>query len=451
MKKLFYYVLGFGLLSSAFFSCKDDTEDPVKPDPEPTTDTTKKDPTPVVVTPTKYKFSAKLSSDVQSLEGFTVTLSKDTALTLTSDAEGKVSATLFAGKYDVTATGKFTDNGKIFTLSGQLTDVEITENFDETKVFEIALEKTQKSQIVIKELYNGGCQKEDGKTFQNDKYVIVYNNSAEKAELKNFGLAIAAPSNSYASNKNIDGGKLVYADQGFIPAIYGIWYISEIAFEPYEQKVIVINGAIDNTATVPNSVNLANAAYYACYDKEDYKGIVTPSAEIPETQYFKAVKCGLESMTAWPMSVSSPAFYCFTLSEDPEVYGTTESNLYYESGQPERHASDECVKIPVESIIDGIEVFSADEKYAAKNQKRLTDNIDKGSVLLTNYKGHTLYRNVDKEATEALTENSEKLVYAADEKIDAEASIKNGAHIIYTDTDDSSADFYERETSSLKN
>jgi hypothetical protein len=384
------------------------------------------------------------------MEGFQVTISKDTSLSLTTDAEGKVSATLFAGKYDVTATGKFTDNGKIFTLSGQLTDVEITENFDETKVFEIALAKTQKSQIVIKELYNGGCTKEDSK-FQNDNYVIVYNNSAEKAELKNFGLATAAPANSFSNNKNLDGDKLVYADQGFLPAIYGIWYISEIAFEPYEQKVIVINGAIDNTSTVPNSVNLANSNYYACYDKEDYERTVAPSAEIPETQYFKAVKCGALSTKAWPMSVSSPAFFCFTLSEDPEVYGNNENNLYYESGNIVRHATDECIKIPTENIIDGIEVFSADEKYAEKNHKRLTEAVDKGYVMLTNYQGHTLYRKVDKEATEALKENAEKLVYPSDGVIDAEASIKNGAHIIFADTNDSSADFYERETSSLKN
>lgn len=433
MKKLFYYVLGFGLLSSAFFSCKDDTEDPVK------------------VVKQTYPFSVKLTSDVKNMEGFQVTISKDTSLSLTTNAEGKVSATLFAGKYDVTATGKFSDNGKSYTLSGQLTDIEISENFDQTKVFEIALEKIQKNQIVIKELYNGGCKKDDGKTFANDKYVILYNNSGEKADVKNIGLAIAPPSNSHATNKSIDGGKLVYADQGFIPAIYGIWYISELSFEPYEQKVIVIDGAKDNTATVPNSVKLANAAYYACYDQEDFSKTVPPAAEIPETQYFKAVKCGLESMTGWPMSVFSPAFFCFTLSEDPETYGTNESNLYYESGQVKRHASDECIKIPVESIIDGVEVFTDGEKYSDQNNKRLTEAVDKGYVMLTNYQGHTLYRNVDKEATEALTENAEKLVYSSDGIIDAEASIKNGAHIIFADTNDSSADFYERETSSLKN
>ena len=89
----------------------------------------------------------------------------------------------------------------------------------------------------------------------------------------------------------------------------------------------------------------------------------------------------------------------------------------------------------------------------------LTKKIDGGYVKLTNYLGHTVYRNVDKEATEALTENAGKLVYnyalGVDDStdpsgIDAEASMKNGAHIIFSDTNNSIADFHERQQSSLK-
>ena len=79
------------------------------------------------------------------------------------------------------------------------------------------------------------------------------------------------------------------------------------------------------------------------------------------------------------------------------------------------------------------------------------------------------YRNVDKSATEALEENQGKLVYnyhygtfdvfnagntdrgSTDPSgIDAEASIKNGAHIIYLDTDNSTNDFHQRSQASLK-
>lgn len=74
--------------------------------------------------------------------------------------------------------------------------------------------------------------------------------------------------------------------------------------------------------------------------------------------------------------------------------------------------------------------------------------------------GYTLYRNVDKEASESLEENKGKLVYnyagGADSTtdpsgIDAEASLKNGARIIYKDTNNSSNDFHQRAKSSLRN
>ena len=76
--------------------------------------------------------------------------------------------------------------------------------------------------------------------------------------------------------------------------------------------------------------------------------------------------------------------------------------------------------------------------------------------------GYSLYRNVDKEATEALPENAGKLVYnyalgtqdvdgSTDPSgIDAEASIAAGAHIIYLQTNDSSKDFHQRKLASLK-
>jgi hypothetical protein len=66
---------------------------------------------------------------------------------------------------------------------------------------------------------------------------------------------------------------------------------------------------------------------------------------------------------------------------------------------------------------------------------------------------------VDLTATEALEENEGKLVYQYQKGvdsstdpsgIDAEASRKNGAHIIYQDTNNSTNDFHERQQCSLK-
>jgi hypothetical protein len=71
---------------------------------------------------------------------------------------------------------------------------------------------------------------------------------------------------------------------------------------------------------------------------------------------------------------------------------------------------------------------------------------------------------VDKTATEAISSNTGKLVYSYSggttdltdgttdaSGIDAEASIKNGAHIIYLDTNSSTTDFHQRKVASLRN
>ena len=89
-----------------------------------------------------------------------------------------------------------------------------------------------------------------------------------------------------------------------------------------------------------------------------------------------------------------------------------------------------------------------DATTAANNQKRLTAVTDAGSVYFTNKKGYSMFRHVDLEATKAIEGNESLLVYGmtanTDEatgvvlndanQVDAVASAKNGAKIIYKDT-----------------
>ena len=58
-------------------------------------------------------------------------------------------------------------------------------------------------QIVIKELYNAGCPKDDGSgAFSNDKCIVLYNNCPQKAVVNNLCIAFAPPYNGHANNKN---------------------------------------------------------------------------------------------------------------------------------------------------------------------------------------------------------------------------------------------------------
>lgn len=314
-------------------------------------------------------------------------------------------------------------------------------------------------QIVIKELYNGGCLKDNGTTFQFDKCVILYNNCPQKAVVNNLCFGTLSPYNSSGNNKNYGAdGKLIYEAEGILPIIHSLWWLPQsLMIEPYSQVVINICGAIDNTQTVSQSVNYANPDYYCMYDPEagytHTSYYPSPADVIPSSHYLKGKMIGMGN--AWTFSVNSPALIVFqTKDVTPSDFGNDADNLWY--GTADAKPVNAHLKVPNDWVIDGIEVF---QKGNDQNMKRLTSDVDAGYVELTNYLGHALYRNVDKESTEALPENAGKLVYnyslgvdsSTDPSgIDAEASIKNGAHIIYQDTNNSSVDFHERQKCSLR-
>ena len=127
-------------------------------------------------------------------------------------------------------------------------------------------------QVIIKEIYCGGVMKDDGsENFHFDKCIILYNNCPEQAVVSNlaFGISPSYNAESSTQDKCYSNGKLVYEDDGFIPAQNGIWYFpNTLQIEPYSQIVVNVHGAIDNTQTVSQSVNYANPDYYCMYDPE---------------------------------------------------------------------------------------------------------------------------------------------------------------------------------------
>lgn len=396
--------------------------------------------------------------------GFEVILRNTTTNSIFSqvtDAQGTASFTVTPGIYEASASARRTAEGMAFAYIFNGTSGQITVTSGQTSLVSIDVKRARTSQIIVKELYNGGCMKDDGITqFHYDKCVILYNNSNMKATAANLCIGAVSPANAQATNKNYgDDGRLMYEAEGFIPVWNGIWYFpSTLEIAPYSQVVVNIHGAIDNTQSVSQSVNYAHSEYYCMYDPEsgyyNTNYYPTPADVIPSSHYLKAVVMGLGN--GWPFSVSSPAMILFqTKDATPRDYATNTANIWYTGGTVSQVNA--CMKVPNEWILDAIEVYSS--SYATSSVKRLTADIDAGYVWLTNQHGHSLYRNVDKEATEALPENDGKLVYgyvmgvddATDPSgIDAEASIRKGAHIVYMDTNNSTNDFHERQQCSLR-
>ncbi|MBR4524387.1 MAG: DUF4876 domain-containing protein [Bacteroidales bacterium] len=377
-----------------------------------------------------------------------------------TDASGVAAFQLPLGTYTASVTWKMAADGVYAVYNGSTSNVVAAA--EGATAYTIDLQRVERQQIVIKELYFGGCTNpETSKGYTNDAYVILYNNSDVEADASDIVFCFSAPYNGNGTNKYYTDGKLSYENADWIPSYGAIWWFtSSVRIPAYSQVVVAIFGAIDHTQTVSTSVNLANSAYYWMSNSAinpPYTNAKYAAADvIPSANYLTCSP--FTKGNAWAMSNSSPAFYigrmssseAKALSENKDAYdqtlGTTEA-MY-------------VVKFPKAKVVDAVEVWST--ANVAKSQVRFSADINTGYVAVTNNKGYTVYRNVDKEATEALAENAGKLVYdyaggttdvegtTDPSNIDAEASIARGAHIIYSETNDTAKDFHQRKVASLK-
>ena len=390
-------------------------------------------------------------------EGVKVVLEGAAAFEATTDAQGVASFTVPVGIYEASTSFKKIENDNVKNYNGVAT---VTVGPEGETAFTLPLTVSVSTQLVIKEIYTDGCQKNDASgEYANDKYLILYNNSDVEYDATDLCIGNAYPSNAHGANAYYNTeGVLAYTD--WMPSGWAFWgFKTTVKIPAYSQIVVSIFGAIDHTVTYTNSVDLSTADY-VMYDPESGFNNATmypaPAEGIPATNHMAAYKYGQGN--AWAIGNFSPALYVFKMDATTAAAFILdkENNLDYTCGEKMPNA-----KIPVSSIVDGVESFNF--ANLAKSKTRFVASVDAGHVNYTKGKGYSLYRNVDKDATEALPENAGKLVYdyaggTADEEggstdpsgIDAEASIAAGAHIIYMDTNNSTNDFHQRKVASIK-
>lgn len=407
-----------------------------------------------------------LDGEPMAVENVPVTLvdASGTVYDTLTNASGVALFSVPADNYTATASFKQSGDAEAYTYSGSNSSIAVLNAT--TNQFSVALNKVVSQQIIIKEIYCGGCTTDAGKQYTNDAYIVLYNNSDVEADATNIAIGMLAPYNSNAINKyyGTDGAQS-YAQESWLPAIGAIWsFSSDVTIAPYSQIVVAAFGAIDHTETVGTSVALNNPDYYVMAANEQFKNAkyVVDDA-IPATHYMTTVPFTLGN--AWPLSNNSPAVFLMKAPKaDIEAMSLDTEAFDHTTGTS---AAFNVVKVAKSSIVDAVEVWNG-AKTPEESKYRFSSDVNSGYVMMTNKLGYTIYRNVDKAATEALAENEGKLVYnyalgtepgsAANlangttdpSGIDAEASIAAGAHIIYSDTNNTATDFHQRAQSSLK-
>ncbi len=338
------------------------------------------------------------------------------------NSSGECSVELPNGRYIVQYSARYDDDIFNATMDNiMLSDKDVS--------VELIAIRSAAGSIIIKEIYCGGCMKtpEEG-TYQYDKYIILHNNSSTVEYLDGLCFGILDPYNSSSSNiwvtTDPDSGATIFAEELYL--IQAIWQFggdgSSFPLSPGEDAVICQNGAIDHSAMYPLSVNLNKEGYFVLYNSVYFTNTTyhpAPGDNISTDRYLNvAVKLG--QANAWPLSVSSPAPVIFRAKDTTiEEYLLTEGVVFSKPGS----TSDNVAKIPIDWIIDGVEVFDGS---SSSNTKRFMTEIDAGYVVQSaTYDGKSLHRYVDQESTAAL-----------------------GYEVLY-DTNNSTSDFYERSEASL--
>lgn len=286
------------------------------------------------------------------------------------------------------------------------------------------MKRSRTGSILIKEIYNGGCLKlpQEG-NYQSDQYVLLHNNSAATYYLDGLCMGTLSPYNSYGSNPWL-GADGTLPD--FLPIIQAVLMMpgdgDDFPLEPGEDALVCLRGAIDHPREYPLSVNLNRADAFVLYDEVLFPNPVyhpAPGDQVDPDRYLKIViKTG--QANAYTLSVTSPAFVIFRAAEGTDIYQYVNEVTH----QPQVPGGGErVVAIPPEWVMDGVEVFYGG---STGNHKRLPETVDAGAVTLSeNFKGHTLMRRRNEEASASL------------------------GYEVLQDTNSSTEDFYERETQSL--
>lgn len=298
-----------------------------------------------------------------------------------------------------------------------------------SSVLNLNLLHSKAGSIIIKEIYCGGCKKlpQEG-DYQYDQYLILHNNDYRVQYLDGLCWGSLYPYNSMGSNpfisKDPSTGETIFPD--YLPVCEALWQFggdgTSFPLQPGEDAVVCIKGAIDHTVQFPLSVNLNKPGYFVCYNNTYFTNTTyhpAPGDNISQDRYLNVVvKAGRAN--AYTFSVNSPAVVLC------RPQGISASDWVQTSGAiipiPGGGTS-QVIAVPQDWIVDAVEVFSG---TSSSNAKRLQPSLDAGYVILSDtFLGHTLHRYVNEDAS------------------------SSSGYEVLVDTNNSSVDFYERQTQSL--
>ena len=126
--------------------------------------------------PVSFQVSYEDDAIMQELEGLEINLTSNTGATFlaTTDSVGKAVFVLPVGIYEASVTTSKPSEGYLYHFNGLKSGITVSDTWNSSQITEIKIVTSRSGQVVIKELYNGGCQKDDGSgKYIDDSYFIL--------------------------------------------------------------------------------------------------------------------------------------------------------------------------------------------------------------------------------------------------------------------------------------
>jgi hypothetical protein len=289
---------------------------------------------------------------------------------LTANATGDVTTKLVEAIYSLSASFTLKVGNVEYTFNGIIDEYLL--NYDATIMLNLTLAKNTGG-FVLKEVYFSGSKTPDAKSYYDDQFHEIYNNTTDT--LYADGLCIGVLEQT-SSNPNVwvntDG---TFMDQ--LPLTFHVWIVPGTGkqYPVYPGKSILIAQDGINHKSDPNGnpnspVNLGNANW------ETYVDVAGKDLDAPGVPNLTMMYTTSATMFDWIHSVFGAAVVIFRLPVPWATYVADANNFKTKPGST---SSTKYFMIDKKNVIDGVEIVRAETD---KRYKRLHNEIDAGYTYL---------------------------------------------------------------------
>lgn len=321
-------------------------------------------------------------------ETLTVTLVSNEGIVYTYDVplQEKIAIRVSSGIYNIMASVKYSSDNIMHFFRGQLSEI-ILQNGESIEC-DISMTHSQSGQILISEIYFSGCVGASGKTYFDDQYLILHNNSSDTAYLDKLCLGYVYPLRATNRSPFID----YFEDRSVVSNF--LWQFpgrgQDFPLAPGDDAVVAPNCVNHIALGNSESVDLSKEGYWACYDAN--ANLIKQSPPATPDKRMLNLLWSYGAATSCVSSILDPAFVLFKIKGDEGVY----LNEYATHNPQSPSSTAVFMGVPYSWIYDAVECFDAVNRY-----KRLTSAVDGGFALQNkgSASGTSVRRKIDVEIT----------------------------------------------------